>query len=401
MRTIFVDKIIPRMLAVKLLRPIWSGVIWTPLSAARVAEIEEPQLPGPRWLRVRNRQCGICGSDLSLLFVKADPTVGLVALPGHKRFYLGHEVVGDVVEVGPEVARVHIGNRVVMSSRHSGPNCYTQGIEPVCDHCADGQMRLCVNASLGRGPEGTGGGWGDGYTAHETDVFPVPPSIDDDAAALMEPMAVALHAVLRRPPLAGGHVLVVGAGTIGLFTLQAARALAPEAHITVMARYPHQAELARRLGADEVLTGGDAYADIARITGAHLYRAPLNRGMLLGGMDVVYDCVGNRVTITDALRWSRAGGAVVLVGITLGSLQVDLNPVWNQEVDLIGSGFFGMETLQGRRAHTYDLVIEMLLAGKMTPAGMITHRFPLGDYRRAVATASHHANGAIKVMFTM
>lgn len=401
MRTIYVDKVIPRMLLVKMLRPIWGGVIWTPLSAARVAEIEEPQLPGPRWLRVHNHECGICGSDLSLLFVKADPAVGLVALPGHMRLYLGHEVVGDVVEAGPGVARVRVGDRVIMSSRHAGANCFTQEIEPVCDQCADGQTRLCVNASLGRGPEGTGGGWGDGYTAHETEVFPVPPSIDDDAAALMEPMAVALHAVLRRPPLAGGHVLVVGAGTIGLFTLQAARALAPEAHITVTARYPHQAELARRFGADEVLSGGDMYAEIARITHAHVYRAPLNRGMLLGGMDVVYDCVGTRVTITDALRWARAGGAVVLVGITLGNLQVDLNPVWNQEVDLIGSGFFGMEKIQGRRAHTYELVIEMLLAGKMTPAGMITHRFPLGDYKQAVATASHHSNGAIKVMFTM
>jgi threonine dehydrogenase-like Zn-dependent dehydrogenase len=401
MRTIFVEKVIPRMLAVKLLRPIWSGVVWTPLSAARVAEIEEPPLPGPRGLRVRNRQCGICGTDLSLLFVKADPAIGLAALPGHQRIYLGHEVVSEVAEVGPEVTGLRVGDRVIMSTRHAGPNCYTQGIEPVCAQCADGQTRLCMNASLGLGPEGVGGGWGDGYTAHETEVFAVPPSIDDDAAAMVEPMAIALHAVLRRPPAAGGHVLVVGAGTIGLFTLQAARALAPNGHITVMARYRHQADMAKRLGADEVLVGGDAYADIARITHAHLYRAPLNRGMLLGGLDVIYDCVGSRGTITDALRWARAGGAVVLVGVNLGSLQVDLNPVWNQEVDLIGSGFFGVETFEGRRAQTYDLVIEMLLTGKMTAQGLITHRFPLADYRRAVATAAHHANGAIKVMFTM
>ncbi len=401
MRTIFVEKVIPKMLVVKALRPIWAGVVWTPLSAARVAEIEEPPLPGPRGLRVRNRQCGICGTDLSLLFVKADPAIGLAALPGHQRIYLGHEVVSQVAEVGPEATRFRVGDRVIMSTRHAGPNCFTQGIEPVCAQCADGQTRLCENASLGLGSEGVGGGWGDGYTAHETEVFPVPPSIDDDAAALVEPMAVALHAVLRRPPAAGGHALVIGAGTIGLFTLQAARALAPDGHITVMARYPHQADMARRLGADEVLTGGDAYADIARITRAHLYRAPLNRGMLLGGLDVIYDCVGSRGTITDALRWARAGGAVVLVGVNLGSLQVDLNPVWNQEVDLIGSGFFGMETFQGRRAHTYDLVIEMLLAGEMTPQGLITHRFPLAEYRRAVAIAAHHANGVIKVMFTM
>lgn len=401
MRTIFVEKVIPRMLAVKALRPIWPGIIWTPLSAARVKTIEEPVLPGPRWVRVRNRQCGICGTDLSLLFVKADPSIGLAALPGNTRIYLGHEVVGEVVEVGPQVSRLHVGDRVIMSSRHAGRNCFSQEIDPPCRHCSEGQTRLCSNASMGRGPEGVGGGWSDGYTAHETEVFAVPASIDDDAAAMVEPMAIALHAALRCPPSPGGQALVIGAGTIGLFTLQAARALAPDCHISVIARYPHQAAMARRMGADEVLTGGDPYEEVARITEAHLYRAPLNRGMLLGGMDVVYDCVGNRETITDALRWTRGGGAVVLVGVTLGNLAVDLNPVWNQEVDLLGSGFFGIETYQGRNVHTYELVIEMLLAGRMTPDGIITHRFPLSEYRRAVTTASDHANGAIKVMFTM
>jgi threonine dehydrogenase-like Zn-dependent dehydrogenase len=400
-RTIFVEKALPRMLAVKALRPLWGGVIWSPLSAARVADLEEPPLPGPRGVRVRNRQCGICGTDLSLLFVKADPAISLAALPGHRRIYLGHEVIGEVVEVGPQVGRVRLRDRVIMSTRHAGPNCITQGIEPPCAHCAEGQTRLCVNASLGEGPQGVGGGWGDGYTAHETEVFRVPPSIQDDTAVLMEPMAVALHAVLRRPPRAGGHVLIAGAGTIGLLVLQATRAVEPACHITLIARYPHQAEMARRTGADVVLTRGDAYADIARITGARHYRAPLNRGMLLGGVDVVYDCVGSRTTVTDSLRWARAGGAVVLVGVTLGGLKVDLNPIWNQEVDLVGSGFFGMETFQGRRAHTYDFVVEMLLAGLLSPVGLITHRFPLGEYRQAVAAAACHANGAIKVVFSI
>jgi L-iditol 2-dehydrogenase len=400
-RTIFVEKALPRMLAVKLLRPLWGGVIWSPLSAARVAELEEPPLPGPHGVRVRNRQCGICGTDLSLLFVKADPAISLAALPGHRRIYLGHEVIGEVVEVGPRVSRVRPGDRVIMSTRHAGPNCITQGIEPPCARCAEGQTRLCLNASLGKGPQGVGGGWGDGYTAHESEIYAVPPTIEDDVAVLMEPMAVALHAVLRHPPHAGDHVLVIGAGTIGLLVLQAARAAEPACHVTLIARYPHQAEMAKRIGADVVLMGGDVYAEIARITGARHYRAPLNRGMILGGVDVVYDCVGSRTTVTDSLRWARGGGAVVLVGVTLGSLTIDLNPVWNQEVDLVGSGFFGMEAFQGRRVHTYDLVVDMLHRGLFSPEGLITHRFPLREYRRAVATAACHAGGAIKVVFSI
>ncbi len=400
MRTIYVEKDIPRMLVVKALRDRWPGVVWSPLSSARVVDLPEPPLPGPRWLRVRNRQCGICATDLSLLFVKADPSIAPAALPGNTRFYLGHEVVGEVVEVGPAVSRFKVGDRVVMESRFAGPNCHTQEIDPPCPYCAAGHTRLCENASLGKGPVGVGGGWGDGYTAHETEVWPVPDGLDDDQASLIEPMAVALHGVLRRPPQPGDHVLVVGAGIIGLLTAQCVKVVEPACHLTVMARYPHQAEAARRLGADEVITGGDLYAEVARVTGAKLYRAPLNRGMLLGGFEVIYDCVGSADTVFDGLRWARAGGAVVLVGISLGKLAVDLNPVWYQEVDLVGSHTFGPENWRGRQAHTFDLVIEMLQEGVLRHDGLITHRFPFEAYREAIRTASDKRTGAIKVTFT-
>ena len=101
MRTIYVDKIVPKMLMVKLLRPVWPAVVFSPLSSARLANIPEPPLPGPTGVRVRNRVCGICASDLSLFHVHADPAIGPAALPGNSRFYLGHEVVSEVVEVGP------------------------------------------------------------------------------------------------------------------------------------------------------------------------------------------------------------------------------------------------------------------------------------------------------------
>jgi threonine dehydrogenase-like Zn-dependent dehydrogenase len=120
----------------------------------------------------------------------------------------------------------------------------------------------------------------------------------------------------------------------------------------------------------------------------------------LGGFDVVYDSVGKQQTITDALRWARAGGKVVLVGSTLKPLNVDLTPVFYQEVDLIGSLTFGIESWNGRKVHTFDLVIEMLEEGLLSDAGMITHRFPFDQYRQAIHTATHKSSGAIKVMLT-
>jgi threonine dehydrogenase-like Zn-dependent dehydrogenase len=399
MRSIVVDKVLPRMLAVKALRPAWPGVIWSLISHAKVVDLPEPELPGPKWVRVRNNQCGICASDLSLLLMKVDPQVAPAALPGNTRFYLGHEVIGEVTEIGDAVSRFKVGDRVVMESRFTGPTCFSQGIDPPCRYCASGQTRLCENASLGKGPAGTGGGWGDGYVAHESEIYRVPDDLDDDKASLIEPMSVALHGVLRAEPEDGHQVLVIGAGIIGLLSLQAVKVVAPGAHVTVMARYPHQIDAARRLGADEVIAGGDLYEEVARVTNGKLYRAPMNRGMILGGFDRIYDCVGSRDTIYDGLRWARAGGSLVMVGISLGELSIDLNPVWYQEVDLIGSHTFGVESWRGRSAKTFDLASEMFQEGVLTDEGLITHRFPFEDYKRAIATATDKRTGAIKVTF--
>jgi hypothetical protein len=105
---------------------------------------------------------------------------------------------------------------------------------------------------------------------------------------------------------------------------------------TVMARYPQQVEMARHLGADEVLPGGDAYEEVARITEGQLYAGSLGNKVLLGGYDVAYDIVGSGQTIKDSLRWARAGGTVV-VGIAPRLLKTDLGPVWHQEVTLAGN----------------------------------------------------------------
>jgi threonine dehydrogenase-like Zn-dependent dehydrogenase len=153
------------------------------------------------------------------------------------------------------------------------------------------------------------------------------------------------------------------------------------------------------MGADEVITGGDLYAEMARLTGAKLYTAPMNKGMLEGGFDLVYDCVGNAETLTDALRWARAGSTVIVVGITLDQLKIDISPIWYREVDLIGAYASGLETWQGAEVHTLDLTIEMMQQGRLTHEGLITHRFPFEEYRDAIAKASEKRSGSIKVAF--
>jgi len=400
MRSIYAEKIVPKMLAVKALSGIWPGVVWSPLSHASVADLPEPSLPGPRWIKVKNRQCGICATDISFLFARVDPAVAPAALPAHERMYLGHEAVGEVIEVGAGVTRVKPGDRVIMNTSTLPVNCLSREIEPACRFCARGDYALCENRGTTHGAAGVGGGWGDGFTAHESEVDLVPSDLSDDMATLVEPASVALHAVLRRPPAPGDKVLVVGAGIIGLLTAQAARAVCPDCHITVMAKHPYQVEMARRLGANETIGPGDGYESAARITGAKHYTSMMNKGMLMGGFDVIYDLVGSSATIEDSLRWARAEGAVVLVAIDFRRVRADLSPVWYQQVDLIGSLTHGVDDWQGRRQSTFDWVFELMRAGKLGAEGLITHRFPFEQYRQAVATATSKASsGAIKVVF--
>ena len=112
MRTIYFEKNIPKILLTKALLPIWPSVVYSRISPTRFVDAAEKPLPGPGWVRVRNRMCGICGSDLHLLFVDGDPRISLAALPGTERIYMGHEVLGEVTEIGTDVTTLKVGDRV-------------------------------------------------------------------------------------------------------------------------------------------------------------------------------------------------------------------------------------------------------------------------------------------------
>lgn len=400
MRAFYVDKHIPRVLMTKALAPVWPGFVWTPLSSARVTDLADPPLPGPDWVRVKNQGCGICASDLSLLFVHADPSVAPSALPGLNRFWLGHEVVSTVTEVGPAVKRFKVGDRAIMNSYHYGAHCHSLGIQPACRYCADGNHRFCINRSE-PGRRGMGGGFGDGYVAYEGDLYPCPPELTSDQAMFVEPLAITMQAVLRRPPTGGQKVLVYGAGVIGLLTTMVIEALVPMAEISVLARYKHQAEMAEKLGARHILRSQKAYAEVANITGGKFFTAPLNKGIVLDGYDVVYDCVGDERSLTNSLRWTRPGGAVVVIGLHMSPMKkIDLTLVWYSNIDLIGSFMHGHSEWNGQRLHDYDRVIDFYHQGKLDIQGLITHRFPQQDYKEAIRVASNKGKEkAIKVTF--
>ncbi len=399
MKTLYVKMSIPRLLATRALgRLSKKRAFFGPMAPLREEDIAPAPLPGPRYVRVRNRLAGICGSDIHFIQADGDFRIAPAAMPGIERMYLGHEIVGEVVEVGAEVEGYKVGDRV--AHERSPGSCLGQGREPLCRYCAAGDYSLCEEARQ-QDPLSVGGGYAAEWVLHEGRLFRVPDDVSDEQAVLLEPAACGLRSALRRRAQPGDRVMVIGCGTIGLMTLQSIRAVQPDCEITALAEFDYQADMARKLGANNIIMlGSDAYSEVARLTGGRLHRGRLGTRMVVGGFDIVYDCVGKPPTLRDALRWARAGGAVVLVGVHLAPMEIDLTPIWYWEVDVIGMFAHGGEDWQGERVSTFDLVVRLLKEGKLNFDGFITHRFPLSQYREAFLTAMDQARShAIKVIF--
>jgi len=395
------DVSIPRILFTRILGRVSKAAYFAPTSPLRVIDLPDPPLPAPDWVRVRNRMCGICGSDLHQLFLDAGLDVAPVALPAHRRIYLGHEMVGDVVEIGEAVEDLEVGERVVRWGR--ADDCRARGRAELCLACARGHRVLCEFASAPREFHPVGGGYGDSFITPASTLLSVPEGLPDEQAIFVEPAAVAIHAAYRRLPGPGERVLVIGCGTVGFLLIQAIRALQPACEIVAVAEFPWQADIAREFGAEHVfLAHDDGFAEVARLTGARLYEGRAGNRMLMGGFDVVFDVVGIATTLSNALRWTRARGTVVLVGVNLHRMLLDVTPVWYQEVDLIGAVGHDVVTWEGQAISTFDLAMRWMQTGRLSCENLLTHRFPLDDYRQAFAAAvDKRARRSIKVAFDL
>ncbi|MCK4815466.1 alcohol dehydrogenase catalytic domain-containing protein, partial [bacterium] len=230
---------------------VWNGVYYSSISPVSFGDLKEGPLPSPGWISVKNILSGICGTDLSVFFLELNPKISLAALPGLSRVFLGHEICGEVVDVGPEVTRLRLGDRVAL--QRSLPCCFAKEIEPRCQQCQQGNYGLCENQSEGSFPSNLGGGWSELFLAHESQLVPVPDEISNEEAVLIEPAAVALHAILRKEPQVNDKVLIVGAGIIGLLILHTIKQLQPGCQVSVIARHNYQQKMAKELEADRIL----------------------------------------------------------------------------------------------------------------------------------------------------
>jgi threonine dehydrogenase-like Zn-dependent dehydrogenase len=391
------------MLALQFVRsPVRYGLVRATGGNARVAtgdlsmlhfgDLPQRPLPTERWMRVRPRLSGICGSDLAAITGHA--SLYLAALTSYP-FVPGHEVVGEVD-----------GQRVVIEP---ALGCEVRGVAPPCARCAEGRPGLCEHLTEGDLAVGlqtgycqsTGGGWGEELVAHPSQLHSVPAGLPDEAAVLIEPFACAVHAVLRAWPRPEDTVLVSGAGTIGLLTTAAVRTFASPRRLIVVAKHPAQRELAQELGADLVISPSETVQRLRFQAGAHRVDGP-GGSLLLGGPEVTFECTGTAGALSLAARLTRAGGRLVTVGMP-GEVKVDWGPIWQRELNVLGAYAYGTEGPSSDDAvprRTFELALE-------AACGLHLERltgplFELGAYREAIEYASEAGRlGAVKVAFDL
>jgi len=394
------------------LRYFWRGCLLTRLGGLRFRRGDAPALPGPDWVRVRTLLGGICGTDLAILAQKQPPNSILQAF-GSMPLALGHENVAVVEQTGPAVEASWVGRRVCVEPTLC---CRVRGIDPPCERCQAGEFGACERfgddggGSAGLPPgtsigynRATGGSFGEYFVAHRSQLVPVPETISDEVAVLTDPVACSLHAVLRADWRAARQVLVYGSGVLGLAVIASLRAIGYAGRIDAIDRQAYLADFAASMGADAYvrLPAGRAerFAEIARRTGATVQRARFGNYMLSGGYDIVFECVGSSGSIGESLKWTRARGQMVMVGTGHGG-RVDLTPIWFRELEILGAYGRQEEHLDERRIGTYQLVHELMASGKLAVGDMLTHRFGLGEYKRALSVALDKGrHKAVKVAF--
>jgi threonine dehydrogenase-like Zn-dependent dehydrogenase len=399
---------VPRWLVVRGLFPRFPAIATGAFSCIELAESAPPALPNGEWVRIKTRLSGVCGSDLSAIACQGSPYFSpFVSTP----FVLGHELVGDIVELGSSVPPAwKTGMRVVIEPALC---CTVRGIQPLCKPCAAGEYAHCENILKGCIQGGiqtgycasTGGGWSAAtLVAHHSQLHAVPEGLSDEEAVLAEPFACAIHAAFLAPREPQANVLFLGSGTIGLLALYAYCAAGGQGQALVSARFDVQAEMARKYGASDVLVGLDIarlYKWVLEHTGGSAHQPELGKPVLLGGADCVVDCVGSSRSIDDAMRLTRPRGTLVLAGMPGIPRGVDWTSVWYKALRVRGSYAYGWETLAGgAKAKTMALALEYLAksAGALKP--LVNRKYPLEEYRAALAGAWQAGkNGAFKTVF--
>lgn len=321
----------------------------------RIDQVNRPTI-GPDDVLVQIQRCGICGSDLS--YVK------IGGIPGaEKPFALGHEFAGTVIEAGKNVRHVQVGDRVVVNPEAGANGIGSSGLKG-----AFAPYILFQDAA-----------------AHPEGVLKLPPELDFDLGALVEPLSVGMHGVNQGKVAAGDKVVVFGAGPVGLAAAIAARYFKAE-KVIVVDLSEKRLEIARQLG---LITFKADSGDVREFLLAQ--HGIVTNDPLLGeqpGTDVFVEATGAGPVFQQICATARKGARITVVGVHFAPVELNMINLLMKELTITAATQYPIE---------FPLVIEMLLSGEVDVRPLISHRFPLSRFDEAFAQAKRQ-DEAMKVL---
>ncbi len=318
--------------------------------------------PGEGEVRLQVGACGICGSDSHLLS-QGWPFFPPGSVPGH-------EIAGTVEALGAGVTGLAEGDRVAVEPLHTCGSC---------KWCRAGRESICPECEL-YGVQRQGG-FADFTVVPGRRLFAIPDDVEFPLAALAEPMAVSVHGLLRGGLVSGCRVMVLGAGTIGLLAVAAARALGA-GEIVLSARHAHQAEMGRDLGATRVLEESqatpEALAELAPDVAPEL---------------VVETVGGTADTLLAAGAALAPGGTVSVLGLFTDTVTLDPMPLLFKEGTLAWSNCYA----RPRDSADFDVAIRIIDENREGLRKLLTHEMPLEEIAAAFELAGDKTRGSLKV----
>ena len=337
------------------------------LHGAKDLRLENFQIPDllPGMVLLRIKRVGICGSDLHYFehgycgsFVPSRP------------FILGHELTGEVVSIRQERdITISIGSRVTVNpARACG----------FCNYCKSGKINLCPNTiMLGSGSTNppTNGAMAEYVIVRADQCHLLPDEMDDGLGAMIEPLAVALHAVKRSGYVSGKRVLITGGGTIGLLTALSAKAFGA---IPVVIS---------DLVAERRKSALDAGIDLVLDPSAKNLNEKVNE-ITDGGFDIIFEASGATPALRQAFDLVKPGGTIVQIGtLTTEDIALPANQVMVKEINFLGSFRYG---------NVFDEAIRLVASGRIDLRPFITGVLPINDFGQAMHLAADKIH-ALKV----
>ena len=369
----------------------------------RVEDIAEPKIE-PTDILVKVKACGICGSDLHAY------KEGIFSRPG---FVMGHELSGEVIEVGEKVKDIKVGDRVIpmqvpfndaikdcgtcfWCTRGQPQWCPSNSHKPCgeCDYCKSGKFWMCDQLQryllLGYSRNG-------GYSEYVTvpdatldiNVFKVPDSISWEEAAFVEPLWGAYRWVLMAEPKPHDVAVVIGLGTIGMLVMEVLKNFVSKVIVAEVSE--KRLQLAKELGADVIInaTQEDPLQKIIELTGTG--RSFSGKGG--GCADIVMECSGAPIALQQAIEMPHTGGRIVLIGLYEQDVPINVNHIIHKQLSLISSFGWGKHSITKEIKESMQLLAD----GKVKVKPLISHEFPVDKIMEAFEVQTK-PDQSVKVM---